>query len=67
MKRRCIDVERKIINHHPLYYDAVNSVQNYLAALEAENTDQSDILVCLILLMREAEFCWKFKTGPAGE
>ena len=66
-KQRCIDTDGQVINHHPAYWDAVNVVQNYLAALEAEDIDRSDILVCLHLLMREAEFCWRFKTGPAGE
>lgn len=64
MKKRCIDIEGKIINHVPEYWVAVDAIQNYLAALERDDIDRSDILVCCHLLMREAEFHWRFKTGP---
>jgi hypothetical protein len=65
VKKRCIDIEGHVINHHPKYYDAVNAIQEYLAALEAEDIDRSDILVCIQILMEESHFCWRFRTGPA--
>jgi hypothetical protein len=65
MKKRCIDVDGNVINHHPKYYEAVNAVQEYLVVLESDDIDRSDILVCIHLMMKEAEFCWRFRTGPA--
>jgi len=65
VKKRCIDADGNVINHNPKYYTAVDAIQEYLSALEADDTDYSDILVCIHLMMIEAEFCWRFRTGPA--
>ena len=65
VKKRYLDIEGRVINHVPEYYDAVNAVERYLTALQEQDIDRSDIIATLHMLFTEADFHARYRTGPA--